>query len=92
MKHVFNETTLLPISLVVTICSGVYMFARLAMATEVNRRDVDELSLSLKESQAEIVESLKEQSERLAEIREQSVRIDAKLDALAEQYLKKQKR
>lgn len=72
-----TENTLVPVSLVLTICAGIYAFAKVSLATDVNTRDIQSM-------QEDVMRNLKEQSLLLNDLRAQTAGIDAKLDSLSD--------
>ncbi len=85
MKQVFSEKTLIPLSLVLTIMLGVYAFARVSLATEVNKKDLDALTQTVKELQTALMVDLRDQSASLSDMRVQVIVMDSKLNSIAEQ-------
>lgn len=81
-RVILSEKTLLPISAITVIASIVYMFARVSFATETNRKDLDELTGSVKEMQTSVMVDLRDQSATLMELRAQILLMDVKLSSM----------
>lgn len=92
MKSVLSEKTVIPLSFVVTICAGIYMFARVSSATEVNARDTEDLRADLKSLQSEVLVALKDQQANIYEIRTQGIILDTKMSLMDARLVKMGKR
>lgn len=83
-RSILSENTLIPVSFVITIGTGIYFFSRLMFATDAHGEDIAELQSSIKSMQQEVIIGLRDQSASLAELRSQVIMLDTKLSSVSE--------
>ena len=84
MASKISEKTVVPLSLAFMLFAGVYKFAQVSLATEVQQKDIGAISAQVKDIQTSVMVDLKDQSANIVELKQQVLILDSKLNLISE--------